>query len=137
MPDCSECPDLFEMPVEDARSAASGTRKWVFTSASGRYYVGDFDGRKFTPEAGPLQVDFGANYYAVQTYSDLLPADGRRIQIAWMNGGSYPGMPFNQQMSFPCAMTLRRTPDGLRLYRWPVKEIRSLYAAEHSFRNLM
>ena len=46
-------------------------------------------------------MDYGANYYAVQTYSDIPAGDGRRIQIAWMNGGSYPKMPFNQQMSFP------------------------------------
>jgi len=134
MPDCSECPDFFEMPVEGADRP--DIRKWVFTSASGRYDVGDFDGRKFTPVAGPLQVDYGANYYAVQTYSDIPPADGRRIQIAWMQGGSYPQMPFNQQMSFPCALTLRATADGLRLYRWPVREIRSLYAREHIVRDL-
>jgi sucrose-6-phosphate hydrolase SacC (GH32 family) len=162
MPDCSECPDFFEIPVEDSEHPTSNkgkrekgkgkstpdtqpptpntehlnTRKWIFTSASGRYLIGDFDGRKFTPEAGPLQVDYGANYYAVQTYSDIPPADGRRIQIAWMNGGSYPHMPFNQQMSFPCDMTLRHTPDGLRLYRRPVREISGLYASEHSFRDL-
>jgi fructan beta-fructosidase len=151
MPGCSECPDFFEMPVEDAQSQTSNTElpntehpntehsnthRWVFTSASGRYYVGSFDGQKFTPEVGPLQVDYGGNYYAVQTYGDIPPADGRRIQIAWMTGGSYPKMPFNQQMSFPCAMTLRPTPDGLRLYRWPIKEIRSLYAAEHNYRDL-
>jgi sucrose-6-phosphate hydrolase SacC (GH32 family) len=133
MPECSECPDFFAMKVEQEPD----TRKWVFTSASGRYFVGDFDGQKFTPEAGPLQVDYGANYYAVQSYSDIPSADGRRIQIAWMNGGSYPKMPFNQQMSFPCAMTLHRDVDGLRLYRWPVKEISGLYAAEHNYKDLM
>jgi sucrose-6-phosphate hydrolase SacC (GH32 family) len=98
--------------------------------------VGNFDGEKFTPEVGPLQVDYGGNYYAVQTYSDIPPSDGRRIQIAWMNYGKYPKMPFNQQMSFPCALTLRPTPDGLRLYRRPIREIGTLYAGEHSFRDL-
>jgi fructan beta-fructosidase len=44
-----------------------------------------------------------------------------------MTGGSYPHMPFNQQMSFPCALTLHQTPKGLRLYRWPVAEIKTLY----------
>ena len=64
----------------------------------------------------------------LQTYSDIPAVDGRRIQIAWMNGGSYPEMPFNQQMSFPCELTLHRLPQGLRLYRYPVKEIQKLYA---------
>jgi sucrose-6-phosphate hydrolase SacC (GH32 family) len=126
MPGCGECPDFFEIPI----AGEPGAHKWVFTSASGKYLVGDFDGRRFTQQAGPLQVDFGANYYAVQTYSDIPKSDGRRIQIAWMNGGGYPQMPFNQQMSFPCTLTLRRTPEGLRLFRWPVKEIEKLRIAE-------
>lgn len=123
MKDCGECPDFFEIPVEDQ----PGITKWVFTAANGHYLVGAFDGQRFTPESGPFTADYGANYYAVQSYSDIPPSDGRRIQIAWMNGGSYPKMPFNQQMSFPCAMALRQTPDGLRLYRWPVREIARLY----------
>jgi fructan beta-fructosidase len=132
VPGCGECPDFFEMPVD----GDPARRKWVFTAANGRYLIGSFDGARFTPESGPLQVDYGANYYAVQTYSDIPPSDGRRIQIAWMAGGNYPQMPFNQQMSFPCEMTLRATPEGLRLYRLPVKEIRSLYEKERSWRGL-
>lgn len=120
MKDCGECPDFFEMAVEGEPGAA----RCVFTAANGRYLVGRFDGQRFTPETDPLIPDYGANYYAVQSYSNT--PDGRRIQIAWMTGGSYPKMPFNQQMSFPCAMTLHRTAEGLRLYRWPVKEIARL-----------
>ena len=66
-------------------------------------------------------ADWGGNYYAVQTWSDV--PDGRRIQIAWMQGGKYPGMPFNQQMSIPCEMRLRLLPEGLRICRLPVKEV--------------
>jgi fructan beta-fructosidase len=125
MPGSSECPDFFEIKV-----AGENTHKWVFTAANGHYYVGDFDGAQFKLEPGftPQIPDFGANYYAVQTYSDVRASDGRRIQIAWMNGGTYPEMPFNQQMSFPCELTLHRLPQGLRLFRYPVKEIESLYS---------
>jgi sucrose-6-phosphate hydrolase SacC (GH32 family) len=135
VPGCGECPDFFEMPV----AGEPRTRKWVWTAANGHYLVGDFDGRKFTPETGPHIEDWGKNYYAVQTYSDIPPNDGRRIQIAWMNGGRYPGMPFNQQMSFPCELTLHRLPEGLRLARWPVKEIERLWTARRSLphRNLL
>ena len=42
-------------------------------------------------------------------------------------------MPFNQQMSFPCELTLRRTSDGLRLFRQPVQEIAGLYTSEHEW----
>ena len=35
-------------------------------------------------------------------------------------------MPFNQQVSIPCDLSLHRTADGLRLYRTPVPELASL-----------
>ena len=108
VPDCNECPDFFPMALDGDASKL----KWVFTAANGRYVVGSFDGSKFTLEQDPRQVDFGQNYYAVQTYADIPAADGRRIQIAWMSGGRYPHMPFNQQMSFPAQLTLHTTPDG-------------------------
>ena len=37
----------------------------------------------------------------------------------WCTGGD---MPFNQQMSFPCELSLRSTPGGIWLGRQPVKE---------------
>jgi sucrose-6-phosphate hydrolase SacC (GH32 family) len=125
MPDCGECPDFFEIPVKGDK-----IKKWVLTAANGKYLIGDFDGTKFTPEpGGPLQLEFGANCYAVQTYSDIPPKDGRRIQIGWMNGGKYPGMPFNQQMTIPCELTLQRTSEGLRLLKLPVSEIGVLHSS--------
>ena len=96
-------------------------------AADGSYLIGQFDGREFTPESGKLTGDWGANFYAAQTYSDIPAADGRRILIGWMRGGRYPGMPFNQQMTFPCELTLRTFPDGIRLCKQPVREIKHLY----------
>ena len=78
-------------------------------------------------ESGPHRFEFGANYYAAQTYSDIPAADGRRIQIGWMNGGQYPHMPFNQQMSFPGELVLKQTTEGLRLFKRPVRELESLH----------
>ena len=124
LPGSGECPDFFEMPLEGTTES-----RWVFSAANGRYEVGGFDGTTFTPETPLLPGDAGASFYAPQTFSDVPAADGRRIQIAWMRGGDYPGMPFNQQMSFPCTLTLHDTPEGPRLFRWPVHEISTLYAA--------
>ena len=70
---------------------------------------------------------YGKNYYAVQTYSGLPGA--RRVQVGWMAGGEYPGMPFNQQMSFPYELTLRRFGLSLKLCALPVREIESLRGA--------
>lgn len=129
MPGSGECPDFFEIAVD----GDPARRKWVFTSAKGDYFVGSFDGRRFTPETGPHPLRWGGNYYAVQSYSDIPPSDGRRIQIAWMNGGRYPNMPFNQQMNFPSTLQLRTCPEGLRLFRYPVREIERLRTKTHSF----
>jgi sucrose-6-phosphate hydrolase SacC (GH32 family) len=124
-----ECPDLFELPVE---GNAKDTR-WVFWAGNGNYLLGTFDGKTFTKESGPHRSEWGDNSYAGQTYSDIPRQDGRRIQIAWMRGGKYPGMPFNQQMSFPCELTLRNVPEGLRLCRNPISEIEKIRAKEHKW----
>jgi fructan beta-fructosidase len=36
-------------------------------------------------------------------------------------------------MSFPTSMELRTTPNGVKLFRWPIKEIESLYTKRHEF----
>ena len=120
-----ECPDMFELPVDgDLKNT-----RWIFWGGNNSYLVGRFDGTTFTKEAGPFRFEQGNNYYASQTYNDLPQNDGRRIQIAWMCNwsGGYPGMPFNQQMSFPSELTLRSFPEGLRLCRQPVKEREKLH----------
>ncbi|MCX5673194.1 MAG: glycoside hydrolase family 32 protein [Planctomycetota bacterium] len=131
MPGSGECPDFFELPVD----GDAGNTRWVFWGANGAYLLGTFDGKTFTKESGPHPSNWGGNCYAAQTWSDVPKSDGRRLQIAWMNGGKYPGMPFNQQMSFPCELTLRTTPDGIRLYRRPVREIETIHARKHAWSN--
>jgi sucrose-6-phosphate hydrolase SacC (GH32 family) len=121
-PDLFECPDFFELPVD----GDANNRKWVLWDASGKYYLGKFDGKAFAKEAGPFLLDAGKNYYAAQTWSDGPAADGRRISIGWMRGGEFPGMPFNQQMGVPSVLTLKTLPEGVRLTKLPVKEIDSL-----------
>ncbi len=128
----TECPDVFELPLE----GSPATRKWIFLGGNGHYYIGAFDAKTFTPESGPFPIDSGANFYASQVWSDIPPADGRTVQMAWMRGGKYPNMPFNQQMSFPCELRLRKFSDGLRVCRTPVREIASLRGREHRWRNL-
>jgi sucrose-6-phosphate hydrolase SacC (GH32 family) len=120
LPDLWECPDYFELPVD----GKSDQKKWVIWDASGKYFIGSFDGRSFTKESGPFLIDYGHNYYAAQTWNHA--PDGRRIGIAWMREGRYPDMPFNQQMSVPFELSLRTLPQGVRLVKVPVKEIESL-----------
>lgn len=130
-PGRGECPDFFPLAVDGDKNR----EKWVFTAANGDYLLGSFDGKEFKPEGEPVKADYGRNYYAVQTFSDIPAADGRRIQIAWMNGGKYPKMPFNQQMSFPCEMTLHSFPEGPRICRRPVNEINKLHDRSFSWQD--
>jgi sucrose-6-phosphate hydrolase SacC (GH32 family) len=123
---CSECPDMFELPVD----GKPGLTKWVFWGGDGKYVIGSFDGKTFSPEAGPFTTKYGGNDYAAQTYSDIPAADGRRIQFSWMAGSKFPGMPFNQQFTVPRSLTLRTTPAGIRLFMEPVSEIESLRAGK-------
>ncbi len=54
-----------------------------------------------------------------------------------MRGGRYPGMPFNQQMSFPCELTLQSSTNGPTLCRTPVREIERLYGTRHEYPHLV
>jgi sucrose-6-phosphate hydrolase SacC (GH32 family) len=132
LPGASECPDIFELPVDGEPDNA----RWVFWGANGNYWVGVFDGTTFTPEGDVQCAELGANGYAAQTFSDIPAEDGRRIQVSWMRGGKYPEMPFNQQMSFPVALTLHTTPEGIRLFREPVREIELLHKQVHAWHHV-
>jgi len=113
-----ECPDLFELPVDDNPN----NTRWVMLGASNTYIIGKFDGKTFVPEGGKYRFCTGS-IYAAQTISHA--PDGRRIQIGW-GRVAHPGMPFNGMMLLPTELTLRTTCEGIRLISKPVSEIQSL-----------
>ncbi len=132
IPDSFECPDLFELPVNgDPRQL-----KWVLVRGNGNYSVGEFDGSRFVSETDQRPCDLGPNFYATQSWGDIAGQENRRIQIAWMRGGKYPDMPFNQQMTFPCDLTLRASSGSLRLFRKPMPEIELLHRRQHAWKAL-
>jgi sucrose-6-phosphate hydrolase SacC (GH32 family) len=134
-----ECPDLFPLPVDgDAADV-----RWVLDvdlnpgglagGSGGQYFVGTFDGTRFTSENDPattLWVDHGKDFYATISFSDIPPSDGRRIWMGWMSNWLYaneePTSPWRGAFSVPRQLALRRTPDGVRLVQSPVKELESL-----------
>ncbi len=131
IPDFFECPELFEIKVEGEPEQT----KWVVYGANGKYRVGDFDGKRFTPEQNFKTYDYGGAFYASQMYNNIPEQDGRLIQLGWGRGIDLEGMPFNQCMTFPTQLTLKPTSDGLQLCPKPVEEIRTLYKKSHSFEN--
>ncbi len=122
----SECPDLFPLTVD----GDPANQRWVFWGANGTYLVGTFDGERFEAEQEAQRYDWGGDSYAAQTWSGIPVTDGRCIQTAWLRV-DLPGMPFNQCMTFPCELTLRTTPEGIRLFSEPVREIALLRSGTH------
>ncbi|WP_165230187.1 glycoside hydrolase family 32 protein [Aquisphaera insulae] len=120
-----ECPDLFELPIE----GHPGESRWVIYGGDGAYLVGRFDGREFTPETTEKRRVWYGDFYAGQTFSNV--PGGRRIQVGWGHGISFPDMPFNQQMTVPVELTLRQSPDGPRLHANPVRELAGLRGVRH------
>lgn len=131
IPNSFECPDFFQLPLDGDKSKL----KWVLVRGNGKYSVGSFDGTQFTEETPQFDSDAGPNFYATQSWGNTETGDGRRIQAAWMRGGVYPDMPFNQQVTFPCELTLHSTPNGPRLHREPIREIASLHEREDTWAN--
>jgi len=126
-----DCPELFQLPVDGDQN----NKKWIFYGGPGSYYVGDFDGKEYSPQTGITRYNYGNCFYASQTFNNIPEEDGRRIQIAW---GTIPmeGMPFNQQMLFPVELTLHTTDEGLRMFAYPVKEIENIHSKEHTWTNM-
>lgn len=130
-----ECPDLFPLTIE------GGGTKWVLivninpggpAGGSGcQYFVGEFDGVRFKADStATLWADHGADFYAGVSWSDVPKTDGRRVWLGWMSNWDYAGKvpthPWRSAMSVPRELTLRRTPDGLRLVQQPVAEMLKL-----------
>lgn len=121
-----ECPDFFELPVDGDASR----KKWVLLAANSAYAVGTFDGQRFTPEHSNRTGHRGKGFYAPQTFSDIPAADGRRIQMGWLQTPT-KGMPFNQSMTVPLELRLLGTAEGPQLTFTPVRELEALRARSH------
>jgi fructan beta-fructosidase len=121
LPGASECPEFFQIAVEGNKDDS----RWIFYGGNGRYLIGKFDGKTFTPDSTPRALHSGNGWYASQTFNDVPAKDGRRILIPWGTIAT-PGMPFNQMMGIPVELTLRRLDGELQLCANPVQELRSL-----------
>ena len=130
-----ECPDFFELPVD----GNDQDKKWVLHGGSPEYFIGHFDGHKFTPESGRLRYcdelngDTGDLLYAAQSFENM--PDNRRVQMAW-GRIEHSGMPFTQMILFPTEFSLKSTPNGIRLVANPVKEIALLHGREYKWSSL-
>ena len=98
-----ECPDLMKMKVR-----GTDKEKWMlicninpggpFGGSATQYFVGDFDGHKFTCESKPevtKWMDYGKDHYATVTFDNA--PEGRHVAIAWMSNWQYANQVPTQQ----------------------------------------
>lgn len=139
-----ECPDLFPLKL-NAR-----TTKWILTlsiikggitGGSGMiYFIGDFDGDSFVEIGDELRtpnwIDYGADFYAAVSYSDIPSRDGRRIWLGWMNNWNYadnaPTSPWRGMLSIPRELSLRSIDENIKLIQKPIVELNKLHKREFS-----
>ncbi|WP_123041813.1 glycoside hydrolase family 32 protein [Cohnella candidum] len=134
-----ECPDLFPLDVD----GDPARRKWVLHVSIGdndetdgstaQYFIGRFDGKRFVNDLPPEEVrwtDFGQDFYAAVSYSDIPDQDGRRIWLGWMSNWKYPfhvpTSPWKGAMSVPRVLRLRTEGDTVRLVQEPIDELKKL-----------
>ena len=132
-----ECPDLMKMKVR-----GTDQEKWMlicninpggpFGGSATQYFIGKFDGHKFTCEDEPSEtkwMDYGKDHYATVTFDNA--PEGRRCAIAWMSNWQYanqvPTMQFRSANSIVrdlglfeyngetyCSVTPAREMDSIR-----------------------
>lgn len=75
-------------------------------------------------------ADYGPDYYAAVSWSEMPKSDNRRVWIGWMNNWQYgqdlPTNPWRSAMSVPRTLALNSTAEGVRLVQQPVTELSQL-----------
>jgi levanase/fructan beta-fructosidase len=106
-----ECPDMMPLNIR-----GTGQQKWMlvcninpggpFGGNATQYFIGQFDGHKFTCESKPevtKWMDYGKDHYATVSFSNA--PDGRTVVLAWMSNWQYanqvPTKQFRSANSIP------------------------------------
>lgn len=97
--------------------------------------LSDEPARPEAPKA--LWTDYGRDFYAAVSWSDIPPRDGRRLWLGWMSSPQYaqevPTSPWRSALSLPRELRLVETSQGLRLAQQPVRELASLHQSHSRF----
>jgi sucrose-6-phosphate hydrolase SacC (GH32 family) len=84
-------------------------------------------------------VDYGKDFYAVVSWSNIPSKDGRRLGIGWMNNWEYgqdiPTSPWRSAQSIPREIGLKTYSDGIHLVQAPVVELQRLRQAHYMLSN--
>ena len=129
-----ECPDLFKLK-----------EAWVlicninpggpFGGSATQYFVGQFDGRKFTCESMPKVtkwLDYGKDHYATVSFYNA--PENRRVVLAWMSNWQYanqvPTKQFRSANSIPRDLGLFTYGDETYVSVKPSKEMTAVRGAK-------
>lgn len=137
-PNQFECPDFIQLPVDGDKQRM----KWVmivninpgfvYGGSGTMYFVGDFDGHRFTCDTKPDCVkwlDWGKDHYATVCFSNT---GDRTIAVPWMSNWQYANLTpskgqYRSANALPRELNLYTAADGqLLLSAAPVKELSSL-----------
>ncbi len=136
-----ECPDLFPVKIDGTNET-----KWVLivsinpaapNGGSGtQYFIGDFDGNKFTLDADfstqlkeekAIWLDYGRDNYAGVTWSNIPKKDGRKLFIGWMSNWEYardvPTETWRSAMTISRELKLKKSENKYLLTSTPVSEL--------------
>jgi levanase/fructan beta-fructosidase len=139
-----ECPDLFKI-----RNSKLNIEKWVlicninpggpFGGSATQYFVGDFDGHRFTVDKASrysdgkaLWMDYGKDHYATVSFYNA--PDNRRVVLAWMSNWQYanevPTKQFRSANSIPRDLGLFRYGEETYVSVVPSKEMLAVRGAK-------
>ena len=136
-----ECPDLFELRNGENEKM----RKWVlicninpggpFGGSATQYFVGQFDGHKFTCESKPevtKWLDYGKDHYATVSFYNA--PENRRVVLAWMSNWQYanqvPTKQFRSANSIPRDLGLFQHGEETYVSVVPSKEMTAVRGAK-------
>ncbi|MBR0559489.1 GH32 C-terminal domain-containing protein [Neokomagataea anthophila] len=145
-----ECPQLIKLHLYNMDGTTTQDKWVMFCGCNGyeagfttgtHYWVGEFDGTTFTPDAaGGQWLDNGPDFYACAITNDTSSNDPQvqAIAIAWMNNWAYadalaqPG--FNGQQTLPRVLRLEIGSGGYPIVRnAPVHNQGTVYLRETSY----
>ncbi|NID12021.1 glycoside hydrolase family 32 protein [Fibrivirga algicola] len=136
-----ECPDLFPL-------MHNGKQAWVLLvsinpggpngGSATQYFVGDFDGKTFTPYSTKTKwMDFGTDNYAGVTFANT---GNRTILMGWMSNWQYanvvPTSPWRSANTVPRELGLREVGKELYLTSTPISELDKLTSKTTKLNNV-
>jgi fructan beta-fructosidase len=142
-----ECPDFFPIKVKDSNEV-----KWVLIQSlnpgganggSGtQYFVGDFDGKKFTLDKAfaerlekekAVWIDYGHDNYAGVTWGGTPGEQNKRYFIGWMSNWDYanvvPTQTWRGANTMVRELELVKDGSGYRLNSTPAENLKNYISA--------